>query len=129
MLGGDQLLEEEADRFLDRQGLPPFGREDDPVLGLDAIDALLHESTSARAIRSAQNSHHLIGRGAAELAIGSLAIERAYLEPIELHACAPLTARGECRNTEPKRIPEGLALAIVLLQIAFEALDGAPIPQ
>ena len=42
VLGGDQLLEQEADRLLDRERLPPVGREDDPVLGLDAVDALLH---------------------------------------------------------------------------------------
>ncbi len=41
VLGGDQLLEEEADRLLHREGLPPLGGEDDPVLGLDSEDPLL----------------------------------------------------------------------------------------
>jgi hypothetical protein len=44
MLGRDQLLEQEADRLLDRQGLATLGSEDDPVLGLDAVDALLHKA-------------------------------------------------------------------------------------
>ena len=35
VLGGDQLLEQEADRLLDRQRLPPLRREDDSVLGLE----------------------------------------------------------------------------------------------
>ncbi len=42
VLGGDQLLEQEADRLLDGERLPPVRREDDPVLGLDAVDPLLH---------------------------------------------------------------------------------------
>ena len=42
VLGGDQLLEEEPNRLLDRQRLTAVWREDDPVFGLDPVDSLLH---------------------------------------------------------------------------------------
>ena len=42
VFGGDQLLEEKANRLLDRERLPPFRREDDPVLSFHSIDAFLH---------------------------------------------------------------------------------------
>jgi hypothetical protein len=42
VLGGDQLLEQEADGLLDREGLAPLGREDDPVFRLEPEDAFLH---------------------------------------------------------------------------------------
>ena len=42
VLGGDQLLEQEADGLLDRQRLPAVRREDDAVFVLEAEDPLLH---------------------------------------------------------------------------------------
>src|SRR5690606_37431943 len=44
MLGRDQLLELEPDRLPDGKGLATRRREDDPVLRLDAVDALLHKA-------------------------------------------------------------------------------------
>jgi hypothetical protein len=42
VFGGNQLLEEKADGLLDRERFPPFGRENDPIFGLDSVDPLLH---------------------------------------------------------------------------------------
>ena len=102
VFGGDQLLEQEADRLLDREGLATFRREDDPVLGLDAVDALLHDSTSALSLRSAQNSRYFIGGGAAELSARALAIERAHLESLGSDPAAAVRERGDAHS---HRIP------------------------
>ena len=61
VLGGDQLLEEEADRLLDRKCLPPLGREDDSVLGLDSVDAFLHGTLVRRESLRAEDSPGFIG--------------------------------------------------------------------
>ena len=42
VLGGNQLLEEKANRLLHREGLAPFGRKDDPVFRFNPVDSLLH---------------------------------------------------------------------------------------
>ena len=44
MLGRDQLLEEKANGLLHGQGLAALRCEDDSILGLDAINALLHKA-------------------------------------------------------------------------------------
>jgi hypothetical protein len=110
VLGGDQLLEEEADRLLDRQRLPPLGREDDPVLGLDAVDALLHESTSAGSLWSAENSLNSSAEARRNLRPRTLAIERAHLEAPGGMEPPPLEAGDQRGDAQPDRIPQGHAL-------------------